>query len=221
MSFFFLFFFLSKSSKGGENERKKKQSTPLCIWTLDDCDAVIMRKTDDDDDRNERAPFATLVAASDEAWEVLHVDRTSEECNRVGTKRCALIGPNVELRFSNAVVGRILMAKDNVTRAKMQTADLALDLPSGTFGFLLCFCAARGNGFCARLRVREEMEHASSSFFLPFVFYHYVQERVPTFRECRTPETEKGIAGSFFVLETHTTFTLVMTSPLFLLLSFF
>ena len=172
MSFFFLFFFLSKSSKGGENERKKKQSTPLCIWTLDDCDAVIMRKTDDDDDddRNERAPFATLVAASDEAREVLHVDRTSEECNRVGTKRCALIGPNVELRFSNAVVGRILMAKDNVTRAKMQTADLALDLPSGTFGFFLCFCAARGNGFCARLRVREEMEHASSSFFFTVRF---------------------------------------------------
>ena len=171
MSFFFLFFFLSKSSKGGENERKKKQSTPLCIWTLDDCDAVIMRKTDDDDDdRNERAPFATLVAASDEAWEVLHVDRTSEECNRVGTKRCALIGPNVELRFSNAVVGRILMAKDNVTRAKMQTADLALDLPSGTFGFFLCFCTARGNGFCARLRVREEMEHASSSFFFTVRF---------------------------------------------------
>ena len=168
---FFLFFFLSKSSKGGENERKKKQSTPLCIWTLDDCDAVTMRKTDDDDDdRNERAPFATLVAASDEAREVLHVDRTSEECNRVGTKRCALIGPNVELRFSNAVVGRILMAKDNVTRAKMQTADLALDLPSGTFGFFLCFCAARGNGFCARLRVREEMEHASSSFFFTVRF---------------------------------------------------
>jgi hypothetical protein len=132
-----------------------------------------MRKTDDDDDdddRNERAPFATLVAASDEAREVLHVDRTSEECNRVGTKRCALIGPNVELRFSNAVVGRILMAKDNVTRAKMQTADLALDLPSGTFGFFLCFCAARGNGFCARLRVREEMEHASSSFFFTVRF---------------------------------------------------
>ena len=169
--FFFSFFFLSKSSKGGENERKKKQSTPLCIWTLDDCDAVTMRKTDDDDDdRNERAPFATLVAASDEAREVLHVDRTSEECNRVGTKRCALIGPNVELRFSNAVVGRILMAKDNVTRAKMQTADLALDLPSGTFGFFLCFCAARGNGFCARLRVREEMEHASSSFFFTVRF---------------------------------------------------
>ena len=91
-----------------------------------------MRETDDDDDDHKSAPpFATLVAASDEAREVLHVDRTSEECNRVGTKRCALIGPNVELRFSNAVVGRILMAKDNVTRAKTQVADLALDLPSG------------------------------------------------------------------------------------------
>ena len=107
-----------------------------------------MRETDDDDDDHKSAsPFATLVAASDEAREVLHVDRTSEECNRVGTKRCALIGPNVELRFSNAVVGRILMAKDNVTRAKMQTADLALDLPSGTFGFFLCFCARGGTVF--------------------------------------------------------------------------
>ena len=208
------FFFKNKEKKAIDALRVSNR------LLLDD-DA--MRETDDDEtDRNKCPPFATLVAASDEAREVLHVDRTSEECNRVGTKRCALIGPNVELRFSNAVVGRILMAKDNVTRAKMQTADLALDLPSGTFGFFLCFCAARGNGFCARLRVREEMEHASSSFFfLPFVFYHYVQERVPTFRECRTPETEKGIAGSFFVLETHTTFTLVMTSPLFLLLSFF
>ena len=175
MSFFFFFFSFQKVRKG-EKTREKKSNRRPCIWTFDDCDAVIMRKTDDDDDdddvddRNERAPFATLVAASDEAREVLHVDRTSEECNRVGTKRCALIGPNVELRFSNAVVGRILMAKDNVTRAKMQTADLALDLPSGTFGFFLCFCAARGNGFCARLRVREEMEHASSSFFFTVRF---------------------------------------------------
>ena len=192
--FFFFFFFLSKSSKGGENERKKKQSTPLCIWTLDDCDAVIMRKTDDDDDddRNERAPFATLVAASDEAREVLHVDRTSEECNRVGTKRCALIGPNVELRFSNAVVGRILMAKDNVTRAKMQTADLALDLPSGTFGFFLCFCAARGNGFCARLRVREEMEHASSSFFFYRSFFITTSKReCPHFENAEHPKLKR------------------------------
>lgn len=150
--FFFLFFFLSKSSKGGENERKKSNRR---VHLDDDFDAVIMRKTDDDDDddRNERAPFATLVAASDEAREVLHVDRTSEECNRVGTKRCALIGPNVELRFSNAVVGRILMAKDNVTRAKMQTADLALDLPSGTFGFFFFAFVRAGERFlCARLR---------------------------------------------------------------------
>ena len=105
-----------------------------------------MRETDDDDD-HKSAPFATLVAASDEAREVLHVDRTSEECNRVGTKRCALIGPNVELRFSNAVVGRILMAKDNVTRAKMQTADLALDLPSGTFGFFFFAFVRAGERF--------------------------------------------------------------------------
>ena len=124
-----------------------------------------MREADDDEtDRNKCPPFATLVAASDEAREVLHVDRTSEECNRVGTKRCALIGPNVELRFSNAVVGRILMAKDNVTRAKMQTADLALDLPSGTFAFSLFLCAGER---CAR--VGEEMENASS--FLTFVFF--------------------------------------------------
>ena len=117
-----------------------------------------MRETDDDDD-HKSAPFATLVAASDEAREVLHVDRTSEECNRVGMKRCALIGPNVELRFSNAVVGRILMAKDNVTRAKMQTADLALDLPSGTFGFSLLLCAGER---VVRVCVGEEMENASS-----------------------------------------------------------
>ena len=119
-----------------------------------------MREADDDEtDHNKRPPFATLVAASDEAREVLHVDRTSEECNRVGTKRCALIGPNVELRFSNAVVGRILMAKDNVTRAKMQTADLALDLPSGTFGFSLLLCAGER---VVRVCVGEEMENASS-----------------------------------------------------------
>ena len=129
-----------------------------------------MRETDDDDDDHKSAPpFATLVAASDEAREVLHVDRTSEECNRVGTKRCALIGPNVELRFSNAVVGRILMAKDNVTRAKMQTADLALDLPSGTFGFFLCFCARGGTVFVrafARRSWKMPRRFCKRSFFL-------------------------------------------------------
>lgn len=129
-----------------------------------------MRETDDDDDDHKSAPpFATLVAASDEAREVLHVDRTSEECNRVGTKRCALIGPNVELRFSNAVVGRILMAKDNVTRAKMQTADLALDLPSGTFGFFFFAFVRAGERFlCARLRgeVGKCLVVFERSFFL-------------------------------------------------------
>ena len=122
-----------------------------------------MRETDDDDDDHKSAPpFATLVAASDEAREVLHVDRTSEECNRVGTKRCALIGPNVELRFSNAVVGRILMAKDNVTRAKMQTADLALDLPSGTFGFFF-FAFVRA---FARRSWKMPRHFCKRSFFL-------------------------------------------------------
>ena len=64
----------------------------------------------------------------------------------------ALIGPNVELRFLNAVVGRILMAKDNVTRAKMQTADLALDLQPVRSVFFSLLCA-RGTVF---VRVCEE-----------------------------------------------------------------
>ena len=163
-----------------------------------------MRETDDDDDDHKSAPpFATLVAASDEAREVLHVDRTSEECNRVGTKRCALIGPNVELRFSNAVVGRILMAKDNVTRAKMRTADLALDLPSGTFGFFFFAFVRAGERFlCARLR--GEVGKCLVVFVNVRFFCPRPRKRVPTFRECRAPRNEKGVAGSFVVLETHT-----------------
>ena len=180
-----------------------------------------MRETDDDDDDHKSAPpFATLVAASDEAREVLHVDRTSEECNRVGTKRCALIGPNVELRFSNAVVGRILMAKDNVTRAKMQTADLALDLPSGTFGFFFFAFVRAGERFlCARLRGEV------GKCFVVFVnvrFFVPVQEReCPHFENAERLETKRVSLVLLSSSKRTQTFTLVITSPLFLLLSFF
>ena len=85
-------------------------------------------------------PYATLIAVSEDAKNILHVDQTTKECEKYGAKKCPLIGPNVDVRFSNCVIGRILMAKDNETRAKTQVADLALDLPSGTFLF---FCFSR------------------------------------------------------------------------------
>lgn len=93
----------------------------------------------DDEEEQTPLPYATLIAVSEDAKNILHVDQTTKECEKYGAKKCPLIGPNVDVRFSNCVIGRILMAKDNETRAKTQVADLALDLPSGEVSFSLGF----------------------------------------------------------------------------------
>jgi hypothetical protein len=103
-------------------------------------------------------PYATLIAVSEDAKNILHVDQTTKECEKYGAKKCPLIGPNVDVRFSNCVIGRILMAKDNETRAKTQVADLALDLPSGRF----LFFAFRD--YYARARVCLCLLHARVSY---------------------------------------------------------
>ena len=76
-------------------------------------------------------PYASLIAISDDAKSILHVDQSTKQFDKFGIKKVPLDGPTISLRYSNSILGRILMAKDNVTRAKTQVADLALDLPSG------------------------------------------------------------------------------------------
>ena len=76
-------------------------------------------------------PYASLIAISDDAKSILHVDQSTKQFDKFGIKKVPLDGPTMSLRYSNSILGRILMAKDNVTRAKTQVADLALDLPSG------------------------------------------------------------------------------------------
>ena len=90
--------------------------------------------------------YASLLALNADAKKILHIDQTTEDFAIKGAKKCTLIGPAISLKHSQVCVGRILMAKDNVTRAKQQTADIALDLPSGT---CVCVCA------CACVRVKQ------------------------------------------------------------------
>ena len=87
--------------------------------------------------------YASLLALNADAKKILHIDQTTEDFAIKGAKKCTLIGPAISLKHSQVCVGRILMAKDNVTRAKQQTADIALDLPSGT---CVCVCVC----VCAR-----------------------------------------------------------------------
>ena len=84
-----------------------------------------------EEDREDPPPYASLIAISDDAKSILHVDQSTKQFDKFGIKKVPLDGPTISLRYSNSILGRILMAKDNVTRAKTQVADLALDLPSG------------------------------------------------------------------------------------------
>ena len=95
-----------------------------------------------EEDQEDPPPYASLIAISDDAKSILHVDQSTKQFEKFGIKKVPLDGPTMSLRYSNSVLGRILMAKDNVTRAKTQVADLALDLPSGEFVDLL-FCLSR------------------------------------------------------------------------------
>ena len=108
----------------------------------------------DEEEEQTPLPYATLIAVSEDAKNILHVDQTTKECEKYGAKKCPLIGPNVDVRFSNCVIGRILMAKDNETRAKTQVADLALDLPSGRFLFLWLFAIIARACLCLCLHAR-------------------------------------------------------------------
>ena len=84
-----------------------------------------------EEDQEDPPPYASLIAISDDAKSTLHVAQSTKQFEKFGITNVPLNGPTMSLRFSNSVLGRILMAKDNVTRAKTQVADLALDLPSG------------------------------------------------------------------------------------------
>jgi hypothetical protein len=84
-----------------------------------------------EEEEEDPPPYASLIAISDDAKSILHVDQSTKQFDKFGIKKVPLNGPTISLRYSNSILGRILMAKDNVTRAKTQVADLALDLPSG------------------------------------------------------------------------------------------
>jgi hypothetical protein len=84
-----------------------------------------------EEEEEDPPPYASLIAISDDAKSILHVDQSTKQFDKFGIKKVPLDGPTISLRYSNSILGRILMAKDNVTRAKTQVADLALDLPSG------------------------------------------------------------------------------------------
>jgi len=128
------------------NEKKKKKKTAFVDSSFSREKHTQERKkrtkkmTEEEEEEQTPLPYATLIAVSEDAKNILHVDQTTKECEKYGAKKCPLIGPNVDVRFSNCVIGRILMAKDNETRAKTQVADLALDLPSGK---VLFFCFSR------------------------------------------------------------------------------
>ena len=115
-------------------------------------------------------PYASLIAISDDAKSILHVDQSTKQFEKFGIKKVPLNGPTMSLRFSNSVLGRILMAKDNVTRAKTQVADLALDLPSGEWicgvlsGFSFLFSRAyRADSFIPP-RAHFRLSCVSSTF---------------------------------------------------------
>ena len=126
-----------------------------------------------EEDREDPPPYASLIAISDDAKSILHVDQSTKQFEKFGIKKVPLNGPTMSLRFSNSVLGRILMAKDNVTRAKTQVADLALDLPSGEryaeccLDFLFSFLAriARIHSFL-RERIFVFRVFLQRSFFL-------------------------------------------------------
>jgi len=123
-----------------ERKRKKKlRSLTLVFLGKSTRSEEEDKKMTEEEEEQTPLPYATLIAVSEDAKNILHVDQTTKECEKYGAKKCPLIGPNVDVRFSNCVIGRILMAKDNETRAKTQVADLALDLPSGEVSFSLGF----------------------------------------------------------------------------------
>lgn len=144
-------FFIGKNAKTG-NELHNEKLTLLRSLLSPEEDTE--KKMTDEEEEQTPLPYATLIAVSDDAKNILHVDQTTKECEKYGAKKCPLIGPNVDVRFSNCVIGRILMAKDNETRAKTQVADLALDLPSGKFLFLWLFAIIARACLCLCLHAR-------------------------------------------------------------------
>jgi len=141
-----------------------------------------------EEEEEDPPPYASLIAISDDAKSILHVDQSTKQFDKFGIKKVPLDGPTISLRYSNSILGRILMAKDNVTRAKTQVADLALDLPSGEswIFFSLSSRLAR-RVFIIYKCVNEERDtiHSSemrafSSFLSTFVF-SVLRRKVLTF----------------------------------------
>ena len=46
-------------------------------------------------------PYASLIAISDDAKSILHVDQSTKQFDKFGIKKVPLDGPTISLRYSN------------------------------------------------------------------------------------------------------------------------
>jgi len=99
--------------------------------------------TNDADDENDdggdaRRWWGKLVPVTEASKDAKHIDRASATrdaasgaLRAVRTHEAVLRSDDVKLRLKSVVFGRLVMNKEGTARAKIQPADVALDVPSG------------------------------------------------------------------------------------------
>ena len=74
--------------------------------------------------------WGVLVAKCDKSRSAKHLDRSVDRSGDV-TAEPFREQPDIELRLTKTIVGRMLMNAEGTARAQSQVADILIDMPSG------------------------------------------------------------------------------------------
>ena len=79
--------------------------------------------------------WGVLVAQCDKSRSAKHLDRSVDRSGDV-TSEPFREQPDIELRLTKTIVGRMLMNAEGTSRAQTQVADILIDMPSGASSML-------------------------------------------------------------------------------------
>ena len=79
--------------------------------------------------------WGVLVAKCDKSRSAKHLDRSVDRSGDV-TSEPFREQPDIELRLTKTIVGRMLMNAEGTSRAQTQVADILIDMPSGASSML-------------------------------------------------------------------------------------
>ena len=86
--------------------------------------------------------WGVLVAKCDKSRSAEHLDRSVDRSGDV-TAEPFREQPDIELRLTKTIVGRMLMNAEGTARAQSQVADILIDIPSGA-----CLLVVGPSGSC-------------------------------------------------------------------------